>query len=112
MRDWNNDSITNAIYDDDLSGYLEQLRAKGASVLIVFDCCHAGSMSRGVGDERVRSVKPQDLGVPDDAIEKAVRRAKEEFAKDSPAAERCAAARNCCRAVWRCRPTTRRIREA
>ena len=45
-------------------------------------------MSRGVGDERVRSVKPQDLGVPDDAIEKAVHRAKEEFAKDAPAAER------------------------
>jgi hypothetical protein len=70
--------LDNAIIDDQIGVWLDQLRAKGANVWIIFDCCHAGTMSRGTDIvERTRGVKPQGLGVPDKAIEDAVKKADE-----------------------------------
>ena len=70
------DGLQNALRDDQIGNWLDAMRRQGADVWIVFDCCHSGSMSRGADDwERARSVRPQDLGVPQEAIENAVRRA-------------------------------------
>lgn len=42
------------IRDDTIGQWLQQLKAKGAHVWIVFDCCHSGSMTRAAGDEEPR----------------------------------------------------------
>ena len=55
--------VVNAILDDEVRVWSKRVRDKGATVWMLFDCCHAGSMSRGPG-ERSRKVSPEDLGVP------------------------------------------------
>ncbi len=71
--------IANAITDDEIRARLEALRAAGAEVLAVFDCCHSGTMLRGtesggaqvrpdVGPVRSRGLKPEFLGVPDSLV--------------------------------------------
>ena len=42
--------VKNAITDDEVRASLLALRAAGAEVLAVFDCCHAGTMTRGPAD--------------------------------------------------------------
>lgn len=87
VKAWQDNRLENAVLDDQLSDWLKQLRDKKARVLVLFDCCHAGSMTRG-GQERQRTVKPQDLGIPDEAIKTAVQRAQEGFKKEPGSAER------------------------
>ena len=84
VKPWENDQIPNAVTEDELRDWLNQLRDKKASVLVVFDCCHAGSMARGTGEVRLRAVKPQDLGIPNTVIEAATERAKNEIRKAPP----------------------------
>jgi hypothetical protein len=87
VKNWEADRLPNAILDDQLADWLGRLRGRGASVLILLDCCHAGAMTRG-GTERLRSVRPQELGIPDAAIQAAVERAREGFRKDQGTGER------------------------
>jgi hypothetical protein len=63
--------ITNAIVDDDIRGWITRIRNTGASVWVIFDSCHSGTMTRGLPDdvERERQVSMQDLGVPQAAID-------------------------------------------
>jgi len=71
---WNDKagSVANAIIDDDLGNWLKAIRAKGASVCIVLDACHSGTMTRGAGGEKLRQLDSQnDLGIPAVTIEKA-----------------------------------------
>jgi Caspase domain len=84
VKPWEDNQIPGAVSEDELRGWLNQLRDKKANVLIVFDCCHAGSMARGVGEERVRAVKPQDLGMPNTVIEAAAERAKKDVKNMPP----------------------------
>ena len=64
------DGLRNAIRDDQIGEWLEALRAKGANVWIVFDCCHANTMSRGAHTlERARTVPPKELGIPAIAVD-------------------------------------------
>lgn len=78
VKRWGPEGVENAIRDDQFHAWLTALRGKGAAVWIVFDCCHSGSMSRGGESlEIARSVLPEDLGVPGDAIAAASRRAGE-----------------------------------
>jgi hypothetical protein len=42
------DGLPNALIDDDMRLALDQIRATGAFVWIVFDCCHSGSATRAV----------------------------------------------------------------
>ena len=77
----------NIIKDDDLGVWLDKIRDKGAHVLIVFDCCHSGTMTRGDDLERPRVVRPQVIGVKDERLAEAVQRA-ERARKDAEAAGR------------------------
>ena len=46
-KSWTKDGLENAIRDDQMGGWLDRMRERGAAVWIVFDCCHSGSMTRG-----------------------------------------------------------------
>jgi hypothetical protein len=51
--------VRNAITDDEIRAWLTAIRARGASVFIVFDSCQSSSMTRGV--ETYRRVRMRDL---------------------------------------------------
>ena len=59
--------VENAIVDDEIAEFVNAYRQLGVDVWAVFDSCHSGTMTRGVGDAaaRTRKVRPQDLGVPE-----------------------------------------------
>jgi hypothetical protein len=69
--------VANAIVDDDIRRWVTAIRNTGASVWIIFDSCHSGTMTRGVGDdiERERQVSMAELGIPTVAVETARARA-------------------------------------
>ncbi|PCJ87342.1 MAG: peptidase C14, partial [Hyphomicrobiales bacterium] len=68
------DAVENALVDDELGRLIDGLRAKGASVWAVFDSCHSGTVTRGIGkttpgDEEVsRKLPTEALGIPDTAM--------------------------------------------
>lgn len=55
-------AIPHALSDDQLGRAARNLRDAGATVWMIFDCCHAGTMARG-GSERVRGIDPSLFGV-------------------------------------------------
>lgn len=61
--------VPNALVDDDIGAALDAIRAKGAFVWTIFDCCHSGTATRAapVGEDAIaeRKVEFQDLGIPD-----------------------------------------------
>ena len=63
--------LQNLIRDDEIGGCLDALRAKGAHVWALFDCCHSGTMSRGASDEQSRELMAKDLGVHKEDISRA-----------------------------------------
>ena len=69
VKNWNMDigAVENAIVDDTIGEFISAYRRKGVDVWVIFDSCHSGTMTRGVGDElkRTRQVSPKDLGIPD-----------------------------------------------
>ncbi len=75
-------AVKNAITDNELGAWLRAIRAKGASVWLLVDSCHSGTMARG-NEERARRVIPTDL-IPKDVFEKA-RLAAADRAKRQPA---------------------------
>ncbi len=63
--------MPNVLTDDEISAALKAIRKTGASVWVVFDSCHSGTMTRGAPDESDamdREIKPADLGIPDSAF--------------------------------------------
>lgn len=75
--------IPNALKDDEIGKYLDRLRAKGAHVLIIFDCCHSGTMTRGgpaTGNALPRVISrvasPEALGISQKQVADSVARAK------------------------------------
>lgn len=80
VEDWTESKgLTNAITDNQVGAWLDKLRAKGAHVLIVFDCCHSGTMTRGGPNEREinRVADPAALGIKEQAIAHATQRAQQ-----------------------------------
>lgn len=75
------ESVQNAIIDDEFGDAITAIRNRGAFVWAVFDTCHSGTITRGIVDEgvRYRDVKPVDLGIPDAAVDKAVKEAAAAF---------------------------------
>jgi hypothetical protein len=68
---WNDGvgAVENAIVDDELWGWLEPLRERGARVWLISDSCHSGTMVRGVDQEvRYRALEPSDLLIPADLL--------------------------------------------
>ena len=60
-------SVENAITDDEIGAFIHSYRSKGANVWLIFDSCHSGTMTRGVGDDsvRMRKVSGPTLGIPE-----------------------------------------------
>src|SRR5262249_9911713 len=83
VGDWTVEGLKNAILDDQVGAWLDQLRAKGAHVLIVFDCCHSGTMTRsGPGVREIsRSASAAALKIPDKAYIDASAAAKKAVAE-------------------------------
>jgi len=84
---WNDkiQSIRNAIIDDEFRAWTGQILAKGAELLVIFDSCHSGSGLRGIGDERLRRIEPEEL-IPASVLEAARNRVAQSKAQ-SPADE-------------------------
>ena len=66
----------NLILDDEIQKCLDSLRAKGAHVWVIFDCCFSGDLARGAFAEHSRGIESRDLGVPDSVIRRARDKAK------------------------------------
>lgn len=63
--------LPNVLTDDEMSGALKAIRKTGASVFLIFDSCHSGSMTRGAPEDQgltMRDIDPGDLGIPDSAF--------------------------------------------
>ena len=61
--------VENAFTDYEIRDAVVAIRNRGAFVWLVFDACHAGTMTRGITvDERDRRVDPQALGIPTSAM--------------------------------------------
>ena len=67
-----------AIRGGEIGAWLKRITSKKASVWIVFDCCHSGTMTRGT--ETVRELPPGFL-VPEEELEKARQRAAQRSGK-------------------------------
>jgi len=66
-------AVANAISNDDLCEWVQAITAKRASVWLIVDTCHAGSMTRV--SEITRDVPVAELGVPQEALDQARQRA-------------------------------------
>ena len=79
--------VPNALVDDEIRDALDAIRAKGAFVWVVFDCCHSGTATRAVlvDDEMERKVEFSDLVDGDEAARAS---AVETYEKASAAASR------------------------
>ena len=68
--------VPNALMDDEFGDALDAIRAKGAFVWFVIDACHSGTATRDITAEgpetKDRELKPDDLGIPSEAIAAAV----------------------------------------
>lgn len=60
--------VPNAIVDDEFRAWLAEIEQRKATVTVIMDACHSGTMTRGV-DERARELPPGVL-VPTDVMRK------------------------------------------
>jgi len=88
VNDVSGGAAGNALTDNQIGGWLNQLRDKGAHVLLVVDSCHSGTMTRGEAREIDRLVNPSDLKIPAKAISDAVERARKAVAAATAAGRR------------------------
>lgn len=83
VTSWNGKvgKVTGALLDDELGHEFEAISRKGTHVWVIFDTCHAGGMSKTsvrFGSEaddgpQWRYVKPADLGIPLELMQRARR---------------------------------------
>ena len=81
---WNDmaGTVKNAIVDKDIGEWLEAIQKKNASICIIFDSCHSGTMTRDGADEVKRQLNdPEDLGIPKKRIDEAVAKAEKREAE-------------------------------
>lgn len=65
--------VPNVIVDDEIAAWLRGITNNGAKVWVIFDCCHAGDLSRGL-KERERFIRPNDpdgLAIPAKILQRA-----------------------------------------
>lgn len=70
VRPWDASAgrLPRALYDDEIGDFIDALVDRGATVLAVFDTCHAAGLSRDQGrGTRARAVPAAELGVPSPA---------------------------------------------
>ena len=63
--------VENSIPDDEIRQWIQAVKATGASLFLVFDACHSGTMTRGGSDEVKRELPYDELGVPSAVMQKA-----------------------------------------
>ena len=73
-------TVENALVDDEVGEAVRAIRARGATVWLIVDACHSGTLTRGaarVGEDgdQVRKVEPGVLGIPREAIAAAAAKA-------------------------------------
>lgn len=64
-------TVENALVDHELGRAVAAIRAKGATVFVVVDACHSGTMTRAAGDSVAKQVPPSALGIPEAALARA-----------------------------------------
>jgi hypothetical protein len=69
-------TVKNALVDQELGRAVAAIRAKGASVWVVIDACHSGTMTRAGGDGVAKQVAPEALKIPPAALAAAKARAE------------------------------------
>ena len=69
VESWNGmlGRVENAIADDELRIWIDAIRSRGASVWLIADACHSGTLVRSGGGERMRQVPLQAL-IPSDVL--------------------------------------------
>lgn len=74
-----NAKVENAIVDDDMALWLKAIQDRGASVWLIMDSCHSGTMSRGVAEvaRQVPTDANSGLKIPAEVLAKAKKRAAE-----------------------------------
>lgn len=82
------EKVPNALVDKETGKWLQAITTKKAHVWIIFDCCHSGTMTRGV--EVVRELPPGQL-VPEEELDKARARAAQRGKTRGEAEEKAAA---------------------
>ena len=72
IGDWDGDAqrVKNSIVDDEIRGWLDRIRRRGATVWFVADSCHSGTLSRGGSDETARQVPAGQL-IPERVMKRA-----------------------------------------
>ena len=70
--------LKNTVIDFELRDWLKRIRAKGAHIWAIADCCFSGSIARGLAEPRVVDLRDPRLGLepPRLAYEEASRRGK------------------------------------
>ena len=69
-RDATSKTFPNAIRDDELKRWLDDILVNGARVWAIFDACHSGTVIRGDDDDETdRRIPMEELGVTDEEIE-------------------------------------------
>lgn len=92
FKNWDRGTVRNSLSDNQLSDWLNQMSDKGASVWLICDCCHSGTLSKSGGgppaDVRWRRADPaKHLGIPAEVMAAAERRIGEGGASKSPSLE-------------------------
>ncbi|MCM2373463.1 caspase family protein [Aporhodopirellula aestuarii] len=55
--------IPSGITDDDFRVWLDAIRDAGASVFLIADTCHSGTITRASDERVIRSLRPESLGI-------------------------------------------------
>src|SRR5262245_50499573 len=71
-------TVVNAIIDDELRAWTKAITDRGASLFLIADCCHSGTILRGQENEVARSAPPESL-VPAAELKKARDRAARHY---------------------------------
>ena len=64
-------NMPNVITDNEFADAFTAIRKTGATLWLVFDSCHSGTITRGAPGEDdlvMREIKPTDLGIPESAF--------------------------------------------
>lgn len=94
VRGWSNQSgggdgeVQNAILDHEIRTLVDRMTRAGAFVWAIFDTCHSATMVRSAGspEVRLRQVRPTELGISQELMDRAVARARSHNAGKAPAA--------------------------
>jgi hypothetical protein len=61
MPESDGESLANGLVDDDLRRHMREITGTGASLWVIVDSCHSGTMLRGPANETVRQVPASEL---------------------------------------------------